>query len=617
MKYVLLLTLLFSGLTHASEQVKSINFVQEGDVSKFIIKVSGDTLVNKKDIKEDKMILLDLKNTTATKRVLRPIDTSEFKSSVTYISGYQSPTNKNDIRFTINLRDNVRSKIEQNGDRIVVSIENRFGVFDKISDKAKKDKVTGKLTDKDGNFINQSNLNVPKSDSVTDILENLVLSGPKKYVGKKISLNVRDMPVTELLQIISEVSGFNIIVGKDVQAAPALTLSLTETPWDEALDTILKLSKLVAQKHSNILVVDTLTNFTRQKEQELKEKQLSQKQEPLVTKVFPISYSKLDDLIKILRDYSTDKRGKITKDERTNNIIVQDTVEVIERMKRIVELLDTQTPQVLIEAKIVEAEETFAKKIGLKNGIELGWDAGSSANSPAFTLNSAPYNSSSDATSAVFAADLTTSNISPLSLSKLLFNLELMEFNQEAKIISSPKVITENKQKAKITSADTRRLIVQNIQPAAAGGAGAQVPPATDVEEVEAALELEVTPNITNDGSIALQVKINKTGFSSNDTSTLDTNSRTLETNTLVDNGSTVVLGGIYQTQERQSQSGIPVLKDLPLLGWLFRSSYNPETRKVELIVFITPRIINQEEAGLTGRLETVPNGEEEKSVKQ
>lgn len=600
--FVISLTLSFSTL--ANEKISSINFIQEGDISKFIIKLSGSALVEKKHIKEDKMILLDIKNVSALKKVLRPIDTSEFKSSVTYISGYQSPTNKSDIRFTINLRDNVRSKVEYKNNNIVVSLENRFGVFDKMASKDNKNKITGKYVDEAGNPLDPELINIPKSDSISDIIANIVKSGPKKYIGKKISLNVRNMPVTELLQILSEVSGFNIIVNKDVQKVSDLTLNMVDVPWDEVLDTVLGLSKLVAEKHSNILVVDTLSNATKQKEEELKEKLLSQKQEPLVTKVFPISYAKLEDLVKILQGYITEKRGSVTSDERTNNVIVQDTVEVIERIKRVVELLDTQTPQVLIEAKVVEAEENYGKKIGLReDGLQLGFNLGD-ASAPNFTISSAPGVDTATA-GATMTADNGGVGFSPFSLARLAFNLELMEYNSEVKIISSPRVITENKKVAKISTGETRRIQVQ-----VPNATGAQT---NEVEEIEANLTLEVTPNITNDGSIAMNVKISKAGFADG-TDGINTNTRLVETNVLVDNGSTVVLGGVYSTEERKSQSGIPLLKDLPLLGWLFRTSYNPSTEKKELIVFITPRIINQEEAGLTGRLQ---NLEDEKSVKE
>lgn len=580
-------------LNAKAQEIKNVSFVQEGEISKLVIETDQDnTLAERFHISEDKQIILDLKNVKVSPKLLRGIDTSEFPGSAVYISGYKKPGSANDIRFAIQLRDNVRSVLESQGKNIVLNIENRFGVFSKA--KLRDQKTVAKkemLEDTVG-------INVPKSNSVEDILANLTLSGPKKYIGKRISINVRDIPVPDVLNMIADTSGFNIIIDQSVKALPALTLSLTNIPWDQALDTIMGLSKLIAQKNSNILVVKTLEVATKEKEEELKAALLKEGLEPLVTRVFLINYATLGDISKIVNDYLTKDRGKLQQDERTNSLIVKDTVESIERIKKIIETLDTQTPQILIEAKIVEANESYSKRIGLSRGISFGYDPVKEIEAPVgpgFSFSSAPTGEQATALGMTIGIYKRLLNLD--------MNLQLMESESKGRIISTPKVVTQNKKAATITSTETTSFRVQ--QPAT----GTQAALAT-FENVSADLTLNVTPQVTNDGAISMQISLSKSAFGTRPSADAPPNTtrRNVTTNVLVDNGSTVVIGGLYQTSTLEAQSGIPYLKDLPLIGWLFRTPYAPDTAKNELIIFMTPRILNQDEAGLVDRQATNGN---------
>ena len=173
--------------------------------------------------------------------------------------------------------------------------------------------------------------NVPKSEKLEDILENLTLSGKKKYIGKKVSINVKDIKVEAILSLLSEASGFNIILTDEVSQLPPLTLSLVNVPWDQVLDTILGLNKLVATKNGVILMITTLEKATKDKEIEAKASELNRKEEPLVTKIFPISFTQTEEMVKILEQYSTKERGTLSTDVRTNSIIVKDLPVVIEK----------------------------------------------------------------------------------------------------------------------------------------------------------------------------------------------------------------------------------------------------------------------------------------------
>lgn len=601
-----LLVFLFP-LIGLSSELKSLNFRQSGELSVLEMVFDNDQVIaNKTHISTDKQIVIDLKNTSSNDKAIRPFDTSEFSGSVVFVSAYPKPGSNGDMRVAVQLRDNVRSVLRKEGNRLLLEVENRFGVFNQstIND---LDKVSQE-TQKDREEENVSNLLIPKSDSVEDILENLTMSGRKKYVGKRITLNVRDVTVEDLLKMISETSGFNIILTKEVKDLNPMTLNLTNVPWDQALDTILSLNKLVAKKNEIILMIQTFDSAKKEQQELADAKNLTLKQEPLVTKVFLISYASTTELSKILNEYITKERGKISEDTRTNSLIVKDTPDVIEKVRKIIETLDTQTPQVLIESKIIEVNETYAKEIGLKEGINFGYDpvgqigdsqpavvGGDLVNGadggPGFQFSSAPTNTPGNVRN-VFG--LTVTRFSRLL--NLNFTLQLMETESKGKVLSSPKVITQNKKKAKLTAKKTDSF--RSVE-----GTGADQ--TITFKEVEANLELEVTPQITNEGSIVLDISINKEDFGerpSPDAPPKKTGS-SVATNVLVDNGSTVVLGGLYEYTKREQHSGIPFLKDIPLIGWLFRTPYAPETTKREIIIFLTPRIINQEESGIADQV--------------
>lgn len=567
------------------QEIKSVNFTQEGEVSKLIIELDKDALAERFHVTEDKQIILDLKNVKANSKVLRGIDTSEFPGSTVFISGYKKPGSTNDIRFAIQLRDNVRSILETKNNSIVLNIENRFGVFSQAKLKNSKSTETSQVEDVVG-------INVPKSNSVEDILENLTLSGPKKYIGKRISINVKEIPIPDLLNMIADTSGFNIIIDQQIGSLPPLTLSLTNTPWDQALDTIMSLSKLVAQKNANILLIKTQAKANQEKEEEIKAAQLKAGLEPLVTRVFLINYATLTDISKIVKDYLTPTRASMQSDDRTNSLIVKDTVESIERIKKIIETLDTQTPQILIEAKIVEANDSYIKSIGLQNGIRFGYDPVTPT--AALGLNAGPGFSFSSASGQGGAFGMSVAIYKRLL--NLNFNLDLLESESKGRIISSPRIVTQNKKAATITSSEQTPFRV--FQPATG-----QNPAVTTYQNVSATTSLTVNPQVTNDGAISMLITLQKSEFGAPPAEGPPSmNTRNMTTNVLVDNGSTIVIGGLYKTSSLSTERGIPFLKDIPLIGWLFRNPFNETNNKSELIAFITPRILNQEEAGFSNR---------------
>ncbi|MDD0854598.1 type IV pilus secretin PilQ [Halobacteriovorax sp. GB3] len=590
MKRGILLTIgaFFLTINAFSAQLEKIDFAQKGEISQLeLIFDSNNVEAKKFQDSEFKQIIIDIKNSTATDKILRGFDTSEFSGGVVYVSAYKKPDNPKDIRLVLQLRDNVRSLLKRKPNRIVLEIENRFGAFSEntiSSGQSFEEKVAETLEE-------DSKVLIPKSGAVEDILENLTLSGRKKYIGKRITINVQNLKIAEILKMIADASGFNIILTESVERLPPLSLNLVNVPWDQALDTVLGLGRLVAKKNGAILMVTTFDEAAKEQEKEIAAKRIKVRDEPLVTKIFPISYSDTKSLTDIVKPYLTPQRGTLSVDDRTNSMIVKDTVENIEKIKKIIEILDTQTPQVLIESKIVEVTEGYKKEIGLVEGLNFGYDpitstADASDSGPGFSLSSAP--STGDGARDLFGLSITRFG----RLLNLNFRLQLMENESKGKVVASPKVIAQNKKKATIQTVDTTSYSQQT-------GNGDDA--VTSFQQIDATLNLAVTPQVTNEGSIALDIELSKEQFGTRPSNLAppDKQARTVNTSVLVDNGSTIVLGGVYNYEKRETHSGVPFLKDIPLIGWFFRTPSGPEISKNELIIFMTPRVINQEEAGL------------------
>jgi type IV pilus assembly protein PilQ len=273
------------------------------------------------------------------------------------------------------------------------------------------------------------------------------------------------------------------------------------------------------------------------------------------------------------------KRGQIETDERSNSIIVTNTRETIERIRRLVKELDVALPQVLIDSKIVIANEDFSRNVGVNWGGQM---QGTGQSGAGFVSNAAAIPNLAgfsvvgpqSANGLAGAFSFGTSATKNLNLT-----LQLAEINKWSKTLSSPRVIVNNKKTATVNDGENRVILTQ-------GGVGQ----AGDVRNIEANLKLTVTPQVTSSGSVLLDVKVDKTAFlsASNDNKT----TKSLETNVLVDSGSTLVLGGVYQYSKSLEDNGVPLLKDLPFVGQLFRTNSNAES-KSELMIFISPQILD------------------------
>ena len=439
------------------------------------------------------------------------------------------------------------------------------------------------------------------------------------YRGEKLSLNFQNIDVRSLLQVIADFTNFNIVTSDTVQGN--LTLRLKDVPWDQALDIILQAKNLGMKRSGNVLQIAPKDELAAKEKAELEAQQAIRDLEPLRTQSFQLNYTKAAEIAAQLTSSGSggggggsgsksllSSRGSVIAEPRTNQLFVSDIPSRLVQIEEMIAKLDVPVRQVLIEARIVEATDTFGKSLGVKlGGGDLrgirGGDAGYSVgggNRVAFGGN---YNAIGATTGAFEASGLSSltsqmvnlpaqgfGGVSPTNFAISLFssaanrflNLEIsaLEADGKGRVVSSPRVVTADQTKA---------LIEQGTefpyQQATSSGA-------TSIAFRKAVLKLEVTPQITPEGNIILDLDVNKDSPGTPVEGGMSINTKRVKTQVLVENGGTVVIGGIFELTERESENKVPMLGDIPVVGNLFKQRTR-QAEKQEMLVFITPKMIS------------------------
>lgn len=424
---------------------------------------------------------------------------------------------------------------------------------------------------------------------------NKLIQGSKQgYKGERLSLNFQNIEVRSVLQVIADFTGFNIITGDNVSGS--ITLRLKDVPWDQALDIIMQTRGLGMRKNGNVMWIAPNEELAAKEKSRLEAEQEIADREPLVTQSFAAKYQKAEDLKKLISDSKQpmlSKRGSAVVDVRSNTLFVQDTEKNLAKIEKIINQIDIPVRQVLIEGRIVLADNGYSKSLGAKLGLSSAVGSTDSGivgvgNDVTTAEANARANKASLTSGLNVNLPATGTNASSLGLSflrlpaGLLLNLELSaaEADNKTKTISSPKVITGNQQKAIIESG-----VEIPYQEASSSGA-------TSVSFKKATLGLEVTPQITPDNKVNMDLLVKKDsrGDVTNGVPAINTNR--VETKILVDNGETAVLGGIFEETTTKSIDKVPFFGDLPVLGHLFKRTLN-STDKNELLIFITPKLLD------------------------
>ena len=424
-----------------------------------------------------------------------------------------------------------------------------------------------------------------------------------KYTGQRISLNFQNIAVRSVLQLLADFTGLNIVVSDAVTGN--VTLRLKNVPWDQALAIILQSKGLAERRTGNVVMIAPAKVIEQQEQQQIQTQQAMQKLAPLHTEIFQIRYTKAEALASMLKSIQTSlsggggntqqtsngvsglsTRGSVVADNRTNSLIVRDTDQGLSNVAQLIQRLDVPVKQVLISSRLVYAKKSFSRDLGVNFGVT---SQGQTAGQGGVNVGSTTYSISGYPNNQLFNVNLPAASPTSafgLSLAKLdsTFNLslEISAAEQEGTVrqISNPRVITANDQAAMI-----QQGVQIPYQEASSSGA-------TSTSFKTAALKLNVTPHITPNDRVLMDLDVSNDSVGGIYNGVPSINTQEVKTQVMVDNGQTVVLGGIYQEDKEHTVNKVPFFGDLPVLGNLFRNNVNSNTRN-ELLIFITPKIIN------------------------
>lgn len=543
--------------------VESIDFKIVSDSSRLEIRTSGACSPDKPK-ETAKGVLLNFKNCELPAKLQKPLDTKAFVSRVLNVTPYQVKiAGVNSTRVLVKLRDKAPYSDRKEGDKFILEIKNPTTAAS----------VTGRSPKIEDEFLATQ----PKEADLVELPKTVVAKqlSKKIYTGRKVTLEFSDADIRKIFQLIAEVSNLNFLIADDVTGT--ISIKLVNVPWDQALDVILDTKGLGMVREGNIVQIKPKAKMQSLADEELAAKKARERGMELRTEIFDVNYAAVADIAQQFGSLKSD-RGVISTDARTNRVIVKDISTAIEDMKFLLKSLDTPEKQVMIEARIVEASTSFVRDLGVQWGIHYVDGSASVAGISRLDTGfggqvSAPPTSGTSGPGAAVG----------MSFGKLSSNIQLdMRLSaavtaNQIKIMSTPRVVTLNNKPAKISQ-------------------GASIPyqttsaEGTKTEFVEAALTLEVTPHITADGSIGMKIKASNNSPGTGSPPPI--NKKEATTELLVKNGETTVIGGIYVDSDTESDTGVPFLQDIPLLGWLFKSNTKNKSKN-ELLIFITPKIVS------------------------
>lgn len=546
-----------------SRVVENIDF-RRGDEGegKIVIKLSDPETVIDMQQKGEK-IIVDLYATRLPERLERRLDVADFATPVTTIDSFKSELG---VRLVITPSGNYEHLAYQADDTYTIDV--------KAISKAEEERIK---KEKFG------------------------------YTGEKLSLNFQNIEVRAVLQLVADFTGMNVVASDTVQGN--ITLRLKNVPWDQALDIILKTRGLGMRQSGNVLLIAPNEELAAREKQELEAMKQVEELAPLRTEFYQVNYAKASEVAMLLKGEGNSllsERGNVSIDERTNVLMVLDTGEKLEEIGRLVTRLDVPIKQVLIETRIVIANDDFTKELGIRSGLTAVRKNGSSG----FVGTSGTYGSTDSMVSSGLDNVSTTGSPFPVAIptggtqrlnvnlpvisptgsialavlgGDYLVDLELsaMQKEGEGEVISNPRVVTSNQMEASIEQG-----VEIPYQEASSSGA-------TSVSFKKAVLALTVTPQITPDDRVVMDLDISKDSVGDIVGGIPSINTRNIKTQVLVNNGDTVVLGGIYEQEWYDQTDKVPFLGDIPVLGYLFKTNRTKNDKR-ELLIFVTPKILKE-----------------------
>ncbi|MDO8989847.1 MAG: type IV pilus secretin PilQ [Sideroxyarcus sp.] len=497
------------------------------------------------DIKQQgRLLLVDFLHTSLPRNLQRKLDVTDFGTPVQMVDSFTQG-------------DNVRLAIEPKGlwEYSAYQTDNKFIIDVK---------------------------------TVVEDPNKLVKSTQPGYAGEKLTLNFQNISAREALSVIADFTGLNIVISDTVTGN--LTLRLKDVPWDQALSIILQSKGLDMRKNGNVIQVAPSEEIASKEKIDLAAKQEISELEVVRTESFQLSYAKAADVAALLKNKDTallSKRGSAVSDIRTNTLFVQDAPSKLEEVRQLIKQLDVSVRQVMIEARFVEAGDTFNRTLGGRLGYSGPETSVAGGGFPLSVSGNGLQGALSTTmtlptpTTGSVVGGLTMTLFNALATKTLTMELNAAETDGTTKNIASPRVVTGDKTEAIIEQG----VEIPYLQASSSG--------ATNVAFKKAVLGLTVTPQITPDDHVGMKVKVSQDTVGEIFFTIPSINTKRVETQVLVENGGTVVIGGVYTQDKNDTTDQIPLLGDIPIIGWLFKSN-NIETAKKELLVFITPRILKE-----------------------
>ncbi|MFO7707026.1 MAG: type IV pilus secretin PilQ [Desulfobacterales bacterium] len=579
--------------------VNRVEFADEDDGKSAVI--IGTTRPVEYDIFKsgEKRINVKLLNTSVPPHHQRPLITTRFDSAVDRATPSQEKTA---AVLAIDLRESVAYSAEQTGNVIRINFAGSS-----IPPKPYEDAQPPAWKAAALSVVGQGPAPGPAAPMTAPAAPRPAVSGPIKsfaalnpetgerekiYTGEKIALDFYDTDIKNVFRILQEISGKNFAVDKGVTGKVTLALQ-KPVPWDQVLDLVLKMNQLGMVMEGDIIRVATLASLQQEeklRQAQLKAEQDSRKQEeegePLITEYITVNYSNAkNEVVPLLNNILTPNRGRVSVDERNNQIIFTDIADKVRQAKSIVAKIDRVIPQVVIEARVVEATSNFTREIGFDWGtisVEAFKIGGALRTGPtSLRANNIPSTASNNNTIGFNFSTLFGTNISIVDA-----KLSASEVEGKLNVISSPKVITLNNQKANIVQG----LDIPYLERDSSGNA------TTKRQAVE--LRLEVTPVVSADNRVLMDILVRKEDLGEQTPFGPQIIKNSAQTKLLIEDGDTIVIGGVLKDTKKVGEQGIPGLRKLPALGWLFRSE-TTENVKNELLIFITPRIVQLEQREL------------------
>ena len=600
-----------------------IDFKQLDDKSRIVLSLSAEDPQFESSNPPENMIAIEVMNAFVPKHLLRRLNTSAFESVVNYIDLKNVIVGKgNNIRVLVKLREEASYDTTKEGKEIFIDIKERpkkieakvegpppevkkEEVAEVKKEEMKKEEEVKKEEAKKGEEVKKEEKPmqepipptpmVKKEEEKKSVEE---MRGEKVYTGRKLSLDFKDADIKNILRLIAEVSNLNIIAGDEVTGK--ITMRLVDVPWDQALEIILQSKNLGMSRVGNVVRIAPTDALKKEIQGELEAKRAKEKLEDTVTELIPVNYAAAKEIMPQVKSVLSE-RGDVKIDERTNILIIKDIPRSIPAAKNLVRSLDTKTPQVLIEARIIEANLTFQEELGVDWGFLLSGGtrhttnsvgggltgASSTLTTPATPLNTVvglPAIAQGGAGGIGQAGILEFLLNSSSGLKQLDIAISAHENKGNVKIISSPKIATLDNKEASIEQGlriPYRKLTTEGT---------------ITVDFIEANLKLTVTPHVTNDGNIKMTVKAKK---DAPDRSVVVDQVPSIDkkeaiTEVMVKNNGVFVIAGVYSIEKNLGAEGVPLFNRIPLLGWLFKRETKQDSKK-DLLIFISPRIVKDE----------------------